>query len=127
MVMTGPRHIQNLALIGFMGTGKSSVGRFVASQLHFKFVDTDDLIEARASRRISEIFAQAGESAFRSIEAEVVEELKHAQQTVTATGGGLVANEAHLESLKRHALVVCLWASPQAIWDRVHNQSHRPL
>jgi shikimate kinase len=127
MVMTGPRDIQNLALIGFMGTGKSTVGRFVASQLHFKFVDTDELIEARAGRTISEIFTQAGEAAFRNIEAQVVEELGHAQQMVIATGGGLGANEVHLGNLKRHALVVCLWASPQVIWDRVREQSHRPL
>lgn len=127
MVMTAPRHIQNLALIGFMGTGKSSVGRFVASQLHFKFVDTDELIEARAGRTISEIFAQAGEAAFRNVEAQVVEELSRMQQTVIATGGGLGANEVHQGSLKQHALVVCLWASPQAIWGRVHDQSHRPL
>jgi shikimate kinase len=125
--MSGQRHIQNLALIGFMGTGKSSVGRLVASHLHFHFVDTDDLIESRAGKTIAEIFAQAGEPVFRELESQLVLELARAQKTVISTGGGLVANAANLASLKEHALVVCLWASPEVIWERVRGQSHRPL
>jgi shikimate kinase len=125
--MSAPRTIYNLALIGFMGTGKSSVGRLAAAQLHFRFVDTDEVIESRAGRSIAEIFAQAGEAVFRGIEKQVVSELSKVQKTVVSTGGGLVANEENLASLKQHALVVCLWASPEAIWERVHAQSHRPL
>ncbi len=125
--MTGSRHIQNLALIGFMGTGKSSIGRLVASLLHFQFVDTDDLIEKRAGCSISEIFARQGEAAFRALERQVVSDLGELKKAVIATGGGLGANEDNLTSLKRHALVVCLWASPQTIWERVHSQTHRPL
>jgi len=121
------RTIHNLALIGFMGTGKTSVGRMAATHLHFRFVDTDELIESRAARSIAEIFAQAGEQVFRGIEKQVVAELAKMQKTVIATGGGLAANGDNLASLKRHALVVCLWASPEAIWERVHTQTHRPL
>jgi len=121
------RTIHNLVLIGFMGTGKSSVGRMAATHLHFRFVDTDELIESRAARSIAEIFAQAGEEVFRGIEKQVVAELAKMQKTVIATGGGLAANAENLASLKRHALVICLWASPEAIWERVHTQTHRPL
>lgn len=125
--MTGQRHIENISLIGFMGTGKSSVGRLVASQLHFEFLDTDELIESRAGRSIADIFAQAGESAFRQIERQVVAELAQKQRSVFATGGGLAAHEDNLTSLKGHSLVVCLWASPEVILERVHHQTHRPL
>ncbi len=110
-----------------MGTGKSTVGRLVAEQLRFSFLDTDELIEARAGKSIRDIFAQDGEAVFREHERRVTEELKARTSTVIATGGGLAANEENLISLKSHALVVCLWASPEMIWERVRNQSHRPL
>jgi len=125
--VNGARHIQNLALIGFMGTGKSSTGQMLAAALHFAFLDTDHLIETRAGKSINEIFAQDGEPAFRDWERRIVEELTQRKKTVISTGGGLPANEANLASLKSHALVVCLWASPEKIWERVRGQSHRPL
>ena len=125
--MNNARQIRNIALIGFMGTGKSSVGRLLAEQLHFTFVDTDELIEARTGKSISAIFAELGEAAFRKIEREVVAELAVRKRAVISTGGGVGANPENLSNLKSHALVVCLWASPEKIWDRVKNQSHRPL
>ena len=125
--MLATRSIHNLALVGFMGTGKSSVGRLVADSLHFTFLDTDDVIIARAGKSIADIFAESGEPAFREFERRLVEELARRTKTVIATGGGLPANEANLASLKSHSLVVCLWASPEKIWERVRSQSHRPL
>ena len=110
-----------------MGTGKSSVGRLVADQLRFGFVDTDELIEAHASKSIREIFAQEGEAAFRERERKIVAKLSALKNTVIATGGGLAANEENLTSLKSHALVVCLWASPETIYEHVRGQAHRPL
>jgi len=110
-----------------MGTGKSSVGRLVADSLHFTFLDTDDVIIARAGKSIADIFAESGEPAFREFERRLVEELARRTKTVIATGGGLPANEANLASIKSHSLVVCLWASPEKIWERVRSQSHRPL
>jgi len=74
--MDSTRQIRNLALIGFMGTGKSSVGRQVASMLHFTFLDTDDVIEARAGAAIAEIFKHQGEPTFRAMESKIVDELK---------------------------------------------------
>jgi len=121
------RQIQNIALIGFMGTGKSSVGQLVAAQLHFTFLDTDHVIEARAGKSISDIFAQQGEPAFRELEKKIVGELVTRKRTVISTGGGLPANPDNLASLKSHSLVVCLWASPEKIWERVRSQTHRPL
>jgi shikimate kinase len=121
------RQIRNLALIGFMGTGKSSVGRLVAELLHFAFLDTDELIVARAGKPITDIFAQQGEAAFRELERKVVKELVGRTQTVISTGGGVPVNPDNLVSLKTHALVVCLWASPEKIWENMHGQAHRPL
>jgi shikimate kinase len=122
-----PRAIGNLALVGFMGTGKSAVGRLVATELGFAFVDTDELIEERVGRRIADLFAQEGEAAFRRLEGETVVELALRRDTVIATGGGLVVNPDNLASLKSHALVVCLWASPGLIFERTRHASHRPL
>jgi shikimate kinase len=125
--MHSGRHIVNLALVGFMGTGKTSAGRLVAEQLHFEFLDTDELIQNKTGRTIAEIFARNGEAAFRALERDVVGELAGRTKTVISTGGGLPANPENLASLKTHALVVCLWASPEKVWERVRNQSHRPL
>jgi shikimate kinase len=125
--MIGTRSIHNLALIGFMGTGKSCVGRVAADTMHFTFLDTDHVIEARAGKAISDIFAQDGEPAFRQWERRIVEELTRREKTVIATGGGLPADETNLASLKTHALVICLWASPATIWERVRGHDHRPL
>ncbi|MBI5773723.1 MAG: shikimate kinase [Verrucomicrobia bacterium] len=110
-----------------MGTGKSSVGRQLADELGFEFVDTDALIESRTGRPISDIFAQNGEAVFRQLESQVVSDLAAKGKLVISTGGGLIVNPENLASLKSHALVVCLWASPDAIWQRVRSQTHRPL
>ena len=125
--MHSDRRIVNLALIGFMGAGKSSVGRLVAEQLHFDYLDTDEMIQARTGRTIANIFEKGGEAAFRKFEEQVVAELAARRQTVISTGGGLPVNPQNLASLKSHALTVYLWASPEKIWERVRNQTHRPL
>ena len=121
------RNIVNLALIGFMGTGKTSVGRLVSEHLNFEFVDTDELIQSSTGRTIADIFAQDGEPAFRALEQRVVQELAGRRQTLISTGGGLPTHPSNLASLKDHALIICLWASPDKIWERVCHQSHRPL
>ena len=125
--MDNSRHLVNLALIGFMGTGKSSVGRLVAEQLHFDHLDTDEMIQLCTGRTIADIFERDGETAFRKLEQQVVQELATRKRTVISTGGGLPTVAANLASLKTHALTICLWASPEKIWDRVRNQTHRPL
>jgi shikimate kinase len=121
------RRLANLALIGFMGTGKTSVGRALAELLHFEFLDTDELIQSRTGRSITDIFSKEGEPAFRTMERDVVQELAVRDNLVISTGGGLPTNPENLNALKQHALVVCLWSSPEKIWERVRHQSHRPL
>lgn len=110
-----------------MGTGKSTIGRMIADDLKFKFLDTDHLIESRTGKTISQIFADNGEQKFRELEQNIVSEIVDADKTVIACGGGLAANQENLDSLKTHALVVCLWLSPEKIWEHVRHQSHRPL
>jgi shikimate kinase len=121
------RIIYNLALIGFMGVGKSTIGQIAAAQLDYEFIDTDACIETTVGMPISRIFSEYGEAHFRACESALVDELVQRRHVVLATGGGLAANPLHLNRLREHALVVCLWASPEAIWERVRHQSHRPL
>jgi shikimate kinase len=125
--MQNDRHTANLALIGFMGTGKTTVGRLVAEALHFDFFDTDELIQSHTGKNITEIFAQDGEPAFRKLERQVIRELSVKTKAVISTGGGLPTNPENLALLKSFCLVACLWSAPEKIWERVRNQSHRPL
>lgn len=110
-----------------MGTGKTTVGRQVAELLHFDFLDTDELIQSSTGRTVAEIFSREGEPAFRALERRVVNELSTRSRTVVSTGGGLPTNLDNLTILKTHALVICLCASEEKIWERVHLQTHRPL
>lgn len=103
------------------------MGRQVAHLLRFVYLDTDLVIEARAGKTIARIFQEDGEPAFRSFERRVVQELTQRRKTVISTGGGLPVQEGNLDSLKTHALVVCLWASPEIIFERVRGHDHRPL
>ena len=121
------RKIENLALIGFMGVGKSSVGQISAKQLRFDFLDTDRWIEAQAGMTIPEIFALQGEPAFRQYERQLVEQLQSRTRTVISTGGGLATNAENIASLKVHALVVYLWASPKELFERASQIKGRPL
>lgn len=125
--MSVPRQIRNVALAGFMGVGKSSVGRLAAAELQFEFVDTDEVIESRTGVKVSDIFAQHGEAVFRKFETDLVAEMTGWSGKVISTGGGLVLNPANLASLKTHALVACLWATPETIYQRTKHQTHRPL
>lgn len=125
--MDNTRQLHNLALIGFMGTGKSTVGQQVATLLNYGFVDTDVMIEQRSNKPIPRIFAEDGEAVFRELERKTVSKLSEMSSMVIATGGGLPCDPDNLASLKQHSLVICLWAAPETIWRRVRNQTHRPL
>src|SRR5882672_5892585 len=102
-----------------MGTGKSTVGQIVAEALRFEFIDTDARIEEQAGKNIAQIFASDGEAMFRRLESELVQELRTRARLVVSTGGGLLMNPENLAALQEHALIVCLWASPETIWSRV--------
>ncbi|GIK29420.1 MAG: shikimate kinase [Chloroflexi bacterium] len=117
----------NIVLTGFMGTGKSTVGRLVAGRLKLPFIDTDALIEARTGRTIPAIFAEDGESAFRAMERDVCAELADQRGLVIATGGGTLIDPRNCAVLAPNAMIVCLWASPEAIESRLSHTGHRPL
>jgi shikimate kinase len=117
----------NLYLVGFMGTGKSTVGRAVAHKLGFLLVDSDAEIERQQGRTIADIFAQEGEPAFRTLERQFVAGGHPAQRAVIACGGGLVIQPGMLDLLKTKGVVVCLHASIETILDRTARHRTRPL
>jgi shikimate kinase / 3-dehydroquinate synthase len=117
----------NIILTGFMGTGKSSVGREVADRLGRPFVDLDDMIVKQAGKPIPEIFATDGEAAFRALEDQMCQELKEPSGQVIATGGGAVLNPANREALEAGGTVVCLEASPDVIARRLARGDGRPM
>ena len=117
----------NLYLVGFMGTGKSTVGRAVAHKLGFNVLDSDHEIERQRGKTIPEIFASDGEPAFRVMEREFIERGHPAERNVVACGGGLVVQPGMLEVLKSKGVVVCLHASLETILERTSRHQHRPL
>ena len=117
----------NLYLVGFMGTGKSTVGRAVAHKLGFELVDSDHEIERLQAKTIPEIFANDGEPAFRAMERNFIEGGHPAERTVVSCGGGLVVQPGMLAMLKAKGVVVCLHASIETILARTARHQHRPL
>ena len=117
----------NLILVGFMGTGKSSVGRRLAPRLNLEFIDMDPVIEARQQMPISRIFAERGEAAFRALERELARELAPAAGRLIATGGGVVLDPRNLADFRSGGLVVCLTADPDTLLARVAHNRDRPL
>lgn len=115
-------------LTGFMATGKSRVGRLVARYLNRDFVDTDGLIEDRAGKPISRIFADEGEEAFRQLEFECVCEAAGRPQSVVALGGGAITQERNRDAIREAGgVLVCLEADLETILDRVSRRDTRPL
>jgi 3-dehydroquinate synthetase/shikimate kinase len=117
----------NIILTGFMGTGKTAVGREVAAQLGRPFVDLDDLIVARAGKPIPRIFAENGEPAFRALEAALCQELAAPAGLVIATGGGAVLDPANREALAAGGILICLEADVATILARLEGADDRPL
>lgn len=117
----------NLYIVGFMGVGKSAIGRKVARELRYKFIDSDHAIEKKAGAKIAEIFAHEGEPAFRGMEREFVESGHPAGACVVSCGGGLVVQEGMSDRLKEKGVVVCLFASPECIIERTSRNAKRPL
>ena len=117
----------NIVLVGFMGTGKTSVGRRLASKLRMRYIDTDDIIERDSGRRISNIFSEDGEPAFRDLESEAVDKASKLYNYVISTGGGAVLRASNMEALKQSGIIFCLTATPEEIYRRVRHQTHRPL
>ncbi len=117
----------NIALAGFMGTGKSTVGRRVAHALGWRFLDTDAAIEARAGRSIAAIFADEGEAAFRALEAQVCGEAAALCHQVIALGGGALLDDDTRQAVERQSLIICLTCDLETIRARVGQDPTRPL
>ena len=118
---------RNIILIGFMGTGKTSVGRLLAARTGMTFVDTDSVIVSRAGKSIPEIFQYNGEDYFRALEHEAIKELANRRSAVIATGGGAVLNPENMRILKESGIVVALKARIETIWNRIQGNNDRPL
>ena len=118
----------NIALIGFMGTGKTAVGEVLAGKLDKKFIELDWLIERKAGKSIPEIFQEDGEIAFRELEIEVTKEVSTDRNLVIACGGGIVLNKINIDRLKESSGIVYLTASPNTILKRTSGEpGQRPL
>ncbi|MFH5182991.1 shikimate kinase [Paenibacillus sp. TAB 01] len=117
----------NIVLIGFMGTGKSTVGRMLSERLGWTFTDTDILIERQQGTTISEIFRLHGEAAFRKIESETIEAVLQGERQVVSTGGGAVLAEQNRRNMLEGGLVVALSATAETIIERVSQDQTRPL
>jgi shikimate kinase len=117
----------NINLVGFMGTGKTTVGKALARLLGYTFVDADDEIEREQGRSISSIFAEDGEPEFRRLEREMLQRLSSRDGLVVSAGGGAVIDPNNVENMRSGGPVICLTATPKAIYERVRHSTHRPL
>lgn len=118
---------KNIVLIGFMGVGKSTLGRRLARRLGYKFIDTDSAIETITGKTVEQIFRTDGETRFRSEENLLVRKLAGQTGLVMATGGGMVLDPENVELFKRNGILIGLHAEPEVILQRVKNKRHRPL
>ena len=119
--------MNNIVLVGFMGTGKTTVGLHLEKKTGFPLVDMDHLIEQEVGISISQIFATQGEAHFRSLERAMTKKLATQTNHIISTGGGVVLNPNNLTDFASNGLVVCLSASPETILNRVRNDQTRPL
>ena len=118
----------NIALIGFMGTGKTIVGKALAEKLGKEFVELDALIERKAGKTIPQIFEQDGEIRFRELEIEVARDVSGKKNAIIACGGGIVMNRINIDRLREGCVIVLLTASPGAIVKRTSgDENERPL
>ena len=117
----------NLILIGFMGTGKTSLGKLLATKLGRGFIDLDQKIEQDANMTIPEIFELHGEKYFRELEKSAVRETCEKKNLVIATGGGTVKDSENLRLLKNSGVIVCLTCEPEEIYNRTARRGERPV
>jgi shikimate kinase len=119
--------MKNIILTGFMGTGKTEVGKELSRLLNMKLIDVDTEIEKSKNMTINEIFKQFGESRFREIETEMIRKLSEDKNSVISTGGGAVLKQENMDLLRSNGVIVCLMATPETVLNRTSNNSDRPL
>lgn len=117
----------NVILTGFMGTGKTSLGKLLATRLGRPFVDIDKKIEDETKMSIPTIFEQYGEAHFRELEKTAVKELSQRRGLVIATGGGTIKDEENIRLLKNSGVMICLTAEPEEILNRTARRGERPV
>lgn len=119
--------MKNIVLTGFMGVGKTEVGRELSAILGWKVVDVDDEIVKSRKMSINEIFSRFGEPAFRDMETEMIKKVSRKKNVIISTGGGAVLRQENMEFLKTNGAVVCLTARPETILKRTSRNRERPL
>lgn len=119
--------LPNIVLVGFMGTGKSALGRKLARRLRRVFVDTDATVESLAGCSIRELFARDGEEAFRDLETAAAEEVSRMRGCVVATGGGIVGRDENIRLLRTGGVLICLESRPEIIVRRTQPWTSRPM
>lgn len=127
LIWSAPSRLPNIVLMGFMGTGKSTVGRVLARRLGMQFLDMDAILVERAGKPIARIFTEEGEPHFRALERDLSQELSRQHGLVIACGGGVVLNPDNVRDYTRTGRVVCLTATPEAIFKRTAKDRNRPL
>lgn len=118
---------KNIFLVGFMGAGKSTVGRILAEKLGYGFCDADKYIEEQAGTTITQIFADHGEEYFRDLESESTEALASGENQVIATGGGVVQRDRNWDAMRTGGITIYLRATVEAVWERIKDDDTRPL
>lgn len=121
------RSFSSIALCGFMGCGKSTVGRALSDALAFSFADTDELLTAQAGRTIAQIFADCGESGFRDMEHEVIRQAAALSRCVISTGGGAMTFERNARLLSQRALIIHVSRSFEGCYEAVRVRQNRPI
>jgi shikimate kinase len=119
--------MNNIYLVGFMGTGKTAVGKELSRKKNWRFLDLDELIELKEKRLIAKIFSEEGEPYFRKVERRVLKEVAKEKNFVVACGGGIVIDPDNVKTMKASGKMICLTATPAVIWERICTFKHRPL
>jgi shikimate kinase len=119
--------MKNVVLTGFMGTGKTKVGRELARLLDMKLVDVDAEIERSQKMTIKEIFRLFGEPGFREIETEIIKKISENMNIIISTGGGAVLKQENMDIFRKNAIIICFTAAPETILKRTSNNTERPL
>lgn len=119
--------MKNIILTGFMGTGKTAVGRELSRLLNMNLIDVDTEIEKSQRMTINEIFKQFGEPKFREIETEMIRKLSERKDVIISTGGGAVLRQENMDVLRKQGVIICLMASPETILKRTSRNTNRPL